>query len=45
MVKPKKIIPSHSEKKVAQEVVGLAEEIGYSKEDVLVVGNGKKVVL
>jgi ribonuclease J len=45
MIKPKKIIPAHSEKKVAQEVVGLAEELGYKKEDVLVVGNGKKIVL
>jgi ribonuclease J len=45
MVKPKKIIPAHSEKKVAQEVVALAEELGYKKEDVLVIGNGKKVVL
>ena len=45
MVRPKKIIPSHSEKEVAAEVVGLAEELGYSKEDVLVVGNGKKIVL
>jgi ribonuclease J len=45
MVKPKKIIPAHSEKKVAQEVVALAEELGYKKEDVLVVGNGKKIEL
>ena len=45
MVKPKKIIPSHSEKDVAKEVAGLAEELGYTKEDVLVVGNGKKISL
>lgn len=45
MVKPKKIIPSHSEKNVAKEMVELAEEIGYSKEDVLVVGNGRKIIL
>lgn len=45
MVRPKKIIPSHSEKVVAQEMTGLAQEIGYSKEDVLIVGNGKKIML
>jgi ribonuclease J len=45
MVKPKKIIPAHSEKRVAHEVIALAEEIGYKKEDVLLVGNGKKIEL
>ncbi|MBW2992694.1 RNase J family beta-CASP ribonuclease [Candidatus Woesearchaeota archaeon] len=45
MVKPKKIIPSHSEKNVAKEMTGLAKEMGYSEGDILLVGNGRKIVL
>lgn len=45
MVKPKRIVPAHCEKKAAGEVVGLAGELGYSKNDVLLIGNGKRIVL
>jgi len=45
IVKPKKVIPAHGEEHMKAALADLASEMGYKKEDILLVDDGQRVLL